>query len=149
MVETPPTEDDRQRPARWGLPVPPGLKHGQRTKAKAAYGCDCSLCLPSGRRNRPPGQRKPQGERNRALRAAKKGKPVPEGTKHGLYAYRTYACRCRVCVVANNENRPKSNWRDKAHGRWSTALRNGEEYDILCWPPRTAGPAWTCPEEAA
>lgn len=143
----------REREKYWGLPVPPGYKHGPTSHVRQVYGCDCSLCLPSGQRNSQTLGTKPltPNERDRRLRASKRGQPVPPGLQHGGYTYRTYACRCDVCTKWNRERgvREKQAWRKKARGRWTKALRDGAEYDIICWPPRNAGPDWKCPHEEA
>ena len=132
---------------KWGLPVPPHLKHGSNTYAAKVYGCPCKVCLPSGRRKwlHIEGEQAPQShvERQRRLRARKKGTPVPPGTKHGEYTYRVYSCRCTICKAATAEHseRMRNRWRETAHGRWTTV----GDYETICWPPKNAGPEWTCP----
>ena len=130
--------------------IPPHLKHYPASIARRKYGCDCRQCLPSGR---PHGGRPPKEEgalphvvRQKRLRDSKKGEPVPAGTKHGVYTYRVYACRCPVCVAARSRqnHRTKNPWMyRKTHGRW--VEKNGTT--TLCWPPRGAGPDWQCPHE--
>lgn len=131
----------------WGTPVPPGVKHGPNTHAAKYRGCDCRVCLPSGRRTwrNTEGATGPK-DRNAhhgALRARKKGTPVPENVKHGVYGYRIYGCRCEACRAAIREVglRQRNAWREKSHGRWTTV----GEFETICWPPRDAGPNWVCP----
>lgn len=125
----------------WGAPVPEGLRHGKRTTACDTYGCGCKVCLPSGRRK----SDVPLTalERGRRLRASKKGTPVPPGTKHGIYTYRVYGCKCDFCTAANRRSRTRERhtWRETAVGHWSTRRGN----DVLHWPPAGDG-TWTCPE---
>jgi len=132
---------------KWGAPVPGHLRHGSNTYAAKVYGCGCKVCLPSGRRkwkNREDADRPmTHEERQRRLRASKKGTPVPEGTKHGIYTARVYLCKCDVCRAAKAAEfqRKKDRWRTKARGRWTS----DGIVDTICWPPRDAGPEWTCP----
>lgn len=128
----------------WGAPVPGHLKHGQTTWACKVYGCDCKLCLPTGRRNRPRGQAKTPVERDREYRHRKRGQPVPPGRKHGAWTYRSYKCRCAVCVAGNAALRKATaeRWRERARGRWV----DGKTLTVICWPPKNAGPEWSCPD---
>lgn len=130
----------------WGLPVPPHLKHGPNTWAKQAYGCGCRVCLPSGRRWHVTEEKKTLtgAERRRRSRNNLRGKPVPSGTKHGVYTYRVYNCRCDVCSAADSRTRWRRRW------AWLTRARGSYEFlpdkIIVHWPPATAGADWTCPE---
>lgn len=129
----------------WGSPVPEGLKHGRNTFAAQCYGCDCSLCLPSGQRRRIREDRPlTTSERQRRSRANLKGTPVPEGTLHGAYTYRIYGCRCDLCIKAKaaEHQRLQNAWRATARGVWTEL---GESV-ILHWKPATAGPDWICPD---
>jgi hypothetical protein len=128
----------------WGAPVPEGLKHGTNTYAAQVYGCDCRVCLPSGRRRAAPGEGIPRNERNRKLREAKLGKPVPPGVKHGPYAYKTYGCRCDICKQANRRQRKRGRmaWLASATGFYDFAAGGGE-VDVIHWPPVGVG-MWTC-----
>lgn len=140
---------EQQRKELWGLPVPEGLKHGPPTKANLAYGCNCTKCLPSGRRYA--GTTLSTTERGRRLRKNKRGKPVPEGVKHGIYPYRVYRCRCDFCVHAHRlqgrrkrerlQRKREPLRRQPAVGFWSVRGDN----DVLHWPPAGEGP-WTCPD---
>lgn len=129
----------------WGLPVPSHLKHGQNTRAARTYGCDCSLCLPSGRRNRPRGQRMSSSERQKRLRAKKLGTPVPEG-RHGSHGYHVYGCRCDICRAARRDagEKKRNAWRETARGHWHTEERAGVELDVLHWPPANLDEPWLC-----
>ena len=137
-----------ERRARYlGKPVPAGLKHGTNSYARRIYGCGCAECVPSGKRtwkNRNQEDRPLRhAERQKKLRRAKKGEPVPAGTKHGLYTYRVYGCRfevCRAAKTADHERRAEA-WRATSYGRWTTV----GDYETICWPPRDAGPDWVCP----
>ena len=135
----------------WGLEPPPHLKHGPATWAAKVYGCPCSTCLPSGKRTwkHTEGATGPLSgtERGRRLRASKRGQPVPEGTKHGGYASRVYGCKCEVCRGANAaEKHEKDNaWRALARGRWQTIGDRWRGIEVICWPPKDAGPDWVCP----
>lgn len=134
----------RQRLEFWGLPVPEGMKHGRSTLACEAYGCDCKACLPSGKRTKlGEGGKLTHDERQRRLRAAKLGLPVPPGARHGLYTYRVYGCRCDACRAArrHSEQQKANRWRETAVGSWSTRDSN----DVIHWPPVGEG-LWTCPE---
>lgn len=139
----------RAKELHWGAPVPAHLKHGPNTYAGQVYGCNCKTCLPSGKRKwkNTEGASGPKShvERQRQLRADKKGTPVPAGTKHGEYAYRVYNCRCAICKAATAEHadRMRNRWRATAHGRWTTV----GETEMICWPPKNAGPDWVCPHE--
>lgn len=141
------SEHKRAKARYWGLPVPPNLIHGNMSYAARIYGCNCKLCLPSGKRSwtNTEGRTGPKTphERNRELRANKKGQPVPEGTKHGVYTYNVYNCRCAACkkAYALENERKRNAWRANSHGRWDTR----EEVDIICWPPKNADPDWVCP----
>lgn len=86
----------------WGAPVPGHLKHGDDSYAAKVYGCDCRDCLPSGRRRAAKGQGMSARQREINLRANKKGKPVPPGTRHGIYAYKIYRCQCDICIGAKD-----------------------------------------------
>lgn len=136
----------------WGAPVPPHLKHGPATAAMKVYGCDCEVCLPSGRRywQNTEGATGPAPyiERDKKMRTAKRGTPVPANVKHGVYAYRVYACRCPVCMAARqaNDERRRWLWLWRARGTWTMRRdEEGNELDVICWPPATAGPDWRCP----
>lgn len=123
----------------WGLPVPGHLKHGVRTTAARFYGCDCKLCLPSGKR-RGPGT--PQAERQRKSVQRLRGTPVPPDLKHGIYVYRAYGCKCDVCRAAKaaNKRQVDNRWRATACGDW----QDGAELTTVHWPPRGFG-WWECP----
>lgn len=131
----------------WGTPVPEGAAHGQNSYAARYLGCDCKTCLPSGKRKwmHVEGAAGPQShrERQQRLRAAKRGTPVPAGTKHGLYTYHVYNCRCAICkaAAAADSHEKRNRWRATAHGRWTTVGEN----ETICWPPKDAGPDWVCP----
>lgn len=114
------------------MTVPEGLVHGRNSRACRIYRCDCKACLPSGKRRPEVGT--PQKERNRQLRERKWGTPVPEGTRHGRYAYRTYGCRCDVCVAAQEASRPRAE---------STAVERND-VTVMHWPPIGEG-MWECP----
>jgi hypothetical protein len=130
--------------------VPAYLKHRPGSWARQKYGCDCRDCLPKGEGT--PG-RPPKGdaalsprERQARLRAAKKGQPVPPGTKHGIYAFKIYGCRCSTCRAAKvrQNHRVKNPWMYRPlRGRW----HEEDGITTLCWPPVGAGPDWTCPHE--
>lgn len=126
----------------WGAPVPSHLKHGEGTYAMKVYGCDCPVCLPSGRRRSAAGEGKPQTQRSRELRNRKRGQPVPPGTKHGVYPYGTYGCRCDVCSAAHSatDARRRAAHRDRSAG-WFLV---GPETTTIHWPPVGVG-IWTCP----
>jgi len=124
----------------WGLEVPEGRVHGPNSRSRRVYGCKCLACVPSGKTRPAKGEGMPQAERNRRLRQAKKGKPVPPTVKHGKYAYRTYGCRCDVCRAASERARSTHTWERKTHGVWT----EGPRTTTLCWPPRNAGPDWRC-----
>lgn len=131
----------------WGSPVPPHLPHG-RSRARTIYGCGCKICLPSGRRRPPRGEGTPAVERQKKSRLNLQGKPVPEGTKHGVYTYKFYRCRCPICQAAHNvqAHRYRNPWMYRpTRGRWTES----EGTTILCWPPAGAGPDWKCPHEEA
>lgn len=142
-----PTVYANDKRALWGKQPPPHLKHGQNTRAARVYGCNCKVCLPTGRRKwiNVEGATGPKDHRTRNAesRARKKGQPVPAGTKHGSYAYHTYNCRCAICKAANSESRERTQnrWRVTARGHWTTVGEN----ETICWPPADAGPDWTCP----
>lgn len=132
----------------WGLPVPSHLKHGKGTRACDVYGCDCKACLPSGRRtwkNSESGERAmTRAERQRKSRKKLRGQPVPEGTKHGVYTYRTYGCPCAACKAANRQDRHKRRnaWMYTATGHWSV----GGGKDRIWWP-RPGDSIEDCPFE--
>jgi hypothetical protein len=132
--------------------VPPHLKHYPNGSiARRKYGCDCRLCLPRGPWD--PEARQDHAARQRKLRESKKGKPVPPGTKHGIYARKVYGCTCSICSTAKwrTNHRANNPWMYRpTHGRW--VEENGTTR--LCWPPAGAAPDWKCPcqkqqEEAA
>lgn len=129
----------------WGLPVPDGAKHGRNTKAARVYGCDCGVCLPSGRRQgrRGEGPTKTSTERQREMRERLRGKPVPPTTKHGNYAYRTYGCRCDVCVGAKRAKNSRE--RQGPPGR-AVRIQGGEKgITVVHWPPAILEETWQCP----
>lgn len=132
----------------WGLPVPPHLIHGQNRRAGNIYGCDCELCLPSGRRLKERGRPLTRQERTRRSRQNLYGKPVPPGVKHGIYTYRVYGCTCEACRAANRAERwrAKNRWRETARGHWSTAIRDGHQVDVIHWPPAELDEPWLCPD---
>lgn len=141
---------DQLKRERWGLPVPEGYKHGPKSMAYRHYGCACRVCLPSGKRH--DGENPiPHNERQKKLRATKKGTPVPEGTKHGIYTARTYGCTCKICDAAKKtaSHREKNPWMYRpTHGRWTMRKDSGGALvDVLCWPPKDAGPDWVCPHQ--
>lgn len=127
----------------WGLPVPSHLKHGTNTWAAKVYGCDCKLCLPSGKRRSRNGEGKSARQRQRESRARLLGQPVPPDVKHGVYAYHMYGCRCPTCRGARSDQqyRRKNRWRETSRGEWTE--RDGK--DIIHWPPRDAEYPWVCP----
>lgn len=127
------TPEVRERYA--NKPVPPGLKHGKESRARRFYKCGCPECLPSGKRRPPKGEGQTWAERDRKLRHRKRGTPVPEGTKHGVYAYRTYGCLCDVCRAAAAEKRKTAPKPEKV---------TADGLEILHWPPRGIG-MWECP----
>lgn len=136
---------DQQR-RYWGAPVPPHLKHGQATYVAQIYGCACKICLPSGRR-RGKGVT-PPAIRQKKSREKLRGTPVPPGTKHGVYTYKVYGCRCPLCQDAHRlqVHRHNNPWMYRpTRGRWTV---DGEK-TILCWPPAGAAPDWKCPHEEA
>lgn len=144
------TAHQRAKDAHWGLPVPPGCKHGQGTWAAKVYGCDCKKCLPTGRRLRPRGQRIPHAERQQKLRESKHGQPVPPSVKHGIYAYKIYGCRCDPCVLASNARRRRRTWAwlKNATGHYAFAAKKDADnfdVDVIHWPPAGTG-IWTCPD---
>lgn len=138
------TAYQRAREKYYGLPVPAHLKHGQNSRACRIYGCDCKACLPSGRRVIR-GRRMSGAERQRKLRQAKKGKPVPPTVKHGVYASRVYGCPCDICRAARNRvlkrQRAKRHWKTTAVGIWTTVF----DTTTIHWPPVGQG-TWTCPD---
>lgn len=115
--------------------IPDGLKHGTESRARRIYKCGCIECLPSGRRKPAKGEGQTNAERDRALRQRKKGKPVPEGTAHGNYAYRTYQCRCEVCRAAAAEKRRKAPKPKRV---------TVDGLGVFHWPPVGEG-MWECP----
>ena len=91
-------------------------------------------------------------QRQKKLRQAKQGTPVPEGNKHGISTYTVYACRCATCRAAHARrlHRRHNPWiyRDDLHGTWRQRKTDqGHILDVLCWPPIGADPDWTCPCE--
>lgn len=129
----------------WGLPAPAHLQHGPGTRACQIYGCSCSTCLPSGRRRKPHGKGDSSTVRQRRSRHKLKGKPVPPGVKHGIYAFKYYGCKCEDCQAANRErlHRQRHPWMYReTRGHWSTR----GDLTVLHWPPAAAGKDWTCPE---
>ncbi len=144
------TRYQRQKEKFWGKPVPAGLRHGVTSNVRKIYGCRCVLCSPG--QNEPkrtwrepgrPDRAATHVERQKKLRDGKKGQPVPPGTKHGIYTSRVYQCKCPICVAAKREVYAKQAeaWRATSHGRWTTV----GDYETICWPPKGAGPEWTCP----
>lgn len=128
----------------WGTPVPPGRKHGRESYTAKIYGCDCKLCLPSGRRRADRGQGVDHATRQKKLRANKKGTPVPAGTKHGIYTYKTYGCRCDICVQTNrrrNRHQKSWAWLENATGHYAFDAK----VTVIHWPPVGRG-IWTCPD---
>jgi hypothetical protein len=88
----------------------------------------------------------PHRERMRKLREAKRDKPVPLHVAHGIYAYKTYRCRCDVCREANNSSArtQKRSWMRMTYGRWRDDLAGG--MTSICWPPAWADrESWLCP----
>lgn len=130
----------RQKAKFWGQPIPDGLKHGTNSHARKMYGCQCEDCRPS---RESPGSGASHADRQRKLRQAKRGTPVPPGVKHGIYAYKVYGCPCDICVASNNRarRRRRQSWRTKATGSWGSG-KDGT--DVLHWPPVGVG-TWTCP----
>lgn len=129
----------------WGLPVPEGLRHGRNTKACRVYGCSCKVCLPSGRRNARKGEvAKSHSERQREMRERLRGTPVPPTVKHGPYAYRTYACRCDVCMEAK-----RAKGRRDRQGPPGRAVRSPHPTEmgitVVHWPPAPLTEPWACP----
>jgi hypothetical protein len=121
-----------------GMTPPEGLKHGPNTWARKIYKCACADCV-----NPEPRRIPTHNERQKKLREAKRGKPVPPTTTHGIYAYRTYRCKCEICVNAGREayHRANNPWKYRpTHGRW----REENGVTTLCWPPAGAGPEWRC-----
>jgi hypothetical protein len=156
-----------------GRPMAPNLIHGGDSWARRAYGCRCEVCMgprrrPTGKGRAPrlhgpgtwsrrvlkcaceicttnPDRKKPMThqERQKKLRQAKRGQPVPPTVKHGIYVYKTYACRCEVCLAAERlrVHKNKNPWMYRpTRGRWKE--ENG--LTTLCWPPAGAGPDWRC-----
>lgn len=137
----------------WGAPVPPNLKHGQVTYVAKVYGCACSACLPSGKRTYRNDEARERPftptERRKRSRHNLRGKPVPEGVKHGIYTYKVYQCRCAPCcqAEADRKSRARPPWQAKARGRWTESKDSaGFPVDVICWPPAGAGPDWKCPD---
>lgn len=122
----------------YGLPVPPHLEHGKLT-AKSIYGCDCKVCLPSGRRNRINGDRLSRRDRSKRLRDSKRGQPVPEGVKHGVYAYNVYGHRCEICRAEHKDARRRTEMR-KRRGEW---INRPDGITVVHWPAREG---WACPD---
>lgn len=139
----------RQKEKYWGKPVPPRVKHGPTSHARKVYGCRCAICTPRGeeegthRTTGEPDRPMTHDERQKRLRARKRGTPVPPGTKHGIYTSRVYRCKCDICRAAKSAQyrRKVDRWRETARGRWTS----DGIMDTICWPPRDAGPEWTCP----
>lgn len=135
----------KDRDRHWGMPVPEHLKHGSGTRAARIYGCDCKTCLPTGRRWRKTNEKPTPTHRDRQkkLREAKKGQPVPPDVKHGVYAYSVYGHRCDICraAAAATFARRQNRWRETATGHWDDA----GEMTVLHWPPRGVG-MWECPD---
>lgn len=139
----------RKKEAKWGTPIPPGLKHGTRSHVRYVYGCDCVTCIPPDLHRGGPRiiEDRPltRVERSRRSRENLRGKPVPERVKHGLYTYQVYACRCDLCVKTHRASQAaKANlWRETARGHW-VDLPSG--MTVLHWPSRTTAPMWVCPD---
>lgn len=138
----------------WGLPVPDGLKHGNNSWARAAYGCSCKECLPTGQRTWVHREDRPAPltatERSRRSRANLRGKPVPPNVKHGIYARKFYGCPCDVCKEATRRasHRSKNAWmyRETA-GHWTKGKDStGAPVDRIWWPPG-GSTAEDCPFE--
>lgn len=132
----------------WGLPVPPNLKHGNNTKAARAYGCDCKVCLPSGRRRRVFEDRPlTRMERARRHRANVYGTTPPPHIKHGIACARNYGCTCEVCSEAKRRANKRQawlrewGWTERAYGRYTLL----PDKTIVHWPPAGSPPDWKCP----
>lgn len=129
----------------YGMPVPPGIKHGG-AYARYTYGCDCKVCRPSGWITRSPnGQGKPGSQRNREYKARKWGQPVPEG-RHGYTGYRYYGCRCDECAGWSRQDRWNRDnaWQRTARGHWHDEVRDGKAITVIHWPPRELTESWVC-----
>lgn len=128
----------------WGGPVPSHLKHGPQTRAAKVYGCDCRLCLPSGKRRPAKGQGQSARQRQRASRERLRGQPVPPHVRHGTYPYQYYRCRCDVCRAAVREARQRRLLRGREgwHGHW----HEGPDTTTVHWPPRNLDEPWLCPD---
>lgn len=128
----------------WGLPVPEGLGHGMNTVAKKFYGCDCSVCLPSGQRRPPKGEGKGLAQRQRESRERLRGKPVPDHVRHGPYAYKVYRCRCDVCVARRHEAvAAMAAKKRRGRGHWHDDVERG--VTVVHWPPADLSEPWLCP----
>lgn len=139
----------RAREKHWGLPPPPHLKHGQSSWAATVYGCSCQACLPSGRRTwrntEDATGPKSATQRTRESRERLRGRPVPEGAKHGIYTARFYNCPCGVCRAALDRATHRNNNRwmyRRTRGHWSS----DQITDRIWWPPASADPS-ECPFE--
>ena len=87
-------------------------------------------------------QSKTKTERHRKLKENLHGRPVPAHLKHGLYTARMYGCKCPICRAAHvaAKKQYRDRWMKSARGLWTI----GAKKTTLCWPPRDAGPDWTC-----
>jgi hypothetical protein len=141
----------------WGTPIPEHLTHYRGSLACKIYGCDCKLCLPSGRRNwqnRGESGPIPGNERQARLVASKKGQPVPPGTKHGLYCKKVYDCPCKLgrtaALAQGRKYQARRRERDRGrppgdpYGHWTTGYSGGIDADIIWWPKK-GQPASDCP----
>jgi len=143
------------KPGRRTIPLAE-LKHRPGSIARRR-GCECKLCLPSGVVGSGGNGRvyadRPLTRKERDDRSKRKlfGTPVPPTVKHGTYARRVYGCRCLICETIGKRKKrpavhPRDRWRLTARGRWLTSKDDqGNKIEVICWPPRDAGPDWTCP----
>jgi hypothetical protein len=79
-------KDDRGQPFRLkGQPIPEHLTHGRKTVARRRYGCECSVCLPSGQ--------------PRMAKLTGKHGPKTKAKQHG--------CDCHLCLPSGRRCPPK------------------------------------------
>lgn len=131
------TAFQRAKQELWGLPVPAGRNHGPATWSRKVYGCPCPTCLPSREVTWKSDEGRTRSytsaERQKRSRENLRGRPVPLGTKHGLYVRRFYGCKCPICsdAVRLRNHRAKNPWMyRRTHGHWSMDGKS----DIIWWP---------------
>lgn len=134
------------------------LKHGPGSRARWLRGCTCDVCIRPRNGVVMPSRVRPDrplthAERQKRLRDKLRGTPVPPGTKHGQYCRKVYGCDCAEAKAYLREarkrhraaaaNRRRADPDAPIWGRWT--LDPVRQLDVVCWPPRDAGPEWRCP----